>query len=373
MLFEQPPLPHPGADRPFTPHPTPTPNPSPPQPTRPSSPTSAFTAFLLTSPFRPDERALWRLILRALADDDPVTLRSHLDAADPIAAIHVLLACSHQNGPTSPGGSGHYSFDPELIPESTKLLGAAIGPLNAVQLACMAGAEDCALQLLEFLATASRDVMRSDRPVHVMMDQEWGEGNTALHLASFNALPQVVTRLLRLGANPNRRNGKGLRPVDCADESCSAAFWEIGEGGFECLLIVSLSPDHFENRIMFTSASTDPRPPLTTISHQVVTRSKGALTDSASQSDEEDDDEDTDRSDAQGDGSFTEPSDDDDEHTRANEQRAKHHTLATRTKSPLIEPNNKNRENRTKTIESKPVMREIAPVAQGSNITKTGT
>lgn len=222
MLFEQPPLlPYrpatPGLARPTTPGLA-----------RASSPTSAFTAFLLTSPLRPDEQILWQSILRALTDDDLSALRSTLELADQVMALHVLLACSHAN--IAPLQT--YTFDHELLPEFAKLLGQQPAPLSALQLTCVLGAEDSALFLLEFTRAAAAAVMGSDKPVQVMMEQECGEGNTALHLASFNALPAVVKALLRLGANPNKRNGKGLRPVDCADESCIEAFWEIDEGGF---------------------------------------------------------------------------------------------------------------------------------------------
>ncbi|RUS14104.1 hypothetical protein BC937DRAFT_94340 [Endogone sp. FLAS-F59071] len=124
--------------------------------------------------------------------------------------------------PTQPPAQT-YTFDPEFA----KLLGQQPALLSALQLTCILGAEDSAL---EFTRAAAAAVMGSDKPVQVMMEQECGKGNTTLHLTSFNALPAVVKALLRLGANPSKKNGNGLRPANCADESCIEAFWEIDEG-----------------------------------------------------------------------------------------------------------------------------------------------
>ncbi|KAI8615986.1 hypothetical protein BC830DRAFT_1063856, partial [Chytriomyces sp. MP71] len=49
------------------------------------------------------------------------------------------------------------------------------------------------------------------------MGRVWGDGNTILHLASFLGMSELVKRLLELGANPNKRNGRMYKPVDCAD------------------------------------------------------------------------------------------------------------------------------------------------------------
>lgn len=48
--------------------------------------------------------------------------------------------------------------------------------------------------------------------------KRWGNGNTLLHLASFNGMSSLVKRLLNLGAIPNKPNELGYRPVDCADD-----------------------------------------------------------------------------------------------------------------------------------------------------------
>ncbi|ORY51480.1 ankyrin [Rhizoclosmatium globosum] len=49
------------------------------------------------------------------------------------------------------------------------------------------------------------------------MGRVWGDGNTVLHLASFLGMSDLVKRLLELGANPNKKNGRLYKPVDCCD------------------------------------------------------------------------------------------------------------------------------------------------------------
>lgn len=41
-------------------------------------------------------------------------------------------------------------------------------------------------------------------------------GNTALHAAAFRDFPAVAVTLLQCGADPNRKNRRGLTPIDLA-------------------------------------------------------------------------------------------------------------------------------------------------------------
>ncbi|KXS22014.1 hypothetical protein M427DRAFT_161940 [Gonapodya prolifera JEL478] len=49
-----------------------------------------------------------------------------------------------------------------------------------------------------------------------LLDQRWGGGNTALHLAAFIPSSKLVGRLLSLGADPTIRNHLNLSPADIA-------------------------------------------------------------------------------------------------------------------------------------------------------------
>ncbi|KAI9093778.1 hypothetical protein DFS34DRAFT_563409, partial [Phlyctochytrium arcticum] len=46
----------------------------------------------------------------------------------------------------------------------------------------------------------------------------WGNGNTVLHLASFQGMSDLVKRLLELGAASRKKNERNYMPVDCADD-----------------------------------------------------------------------------------------------------------------------------------------------------------
>jgi len=48
------------------------------------------------------------------------------------------------------------------------------------------------------------------------IDDEWGNGNTALHAASFMGESEYINELIGLGADSSIQNGLGLSPVDVA-------------------------------------------------------------------------------------------------------------------------------------------------------------
>lgn len=81
----------------------------------------------------------------------------------------------------------------------------------------MLGDEDISLELLEFINRITEE-LESKKLLFEFVGRIWGAGNTVLHLASFFGMADLVQRLLELGANPNKRNERQLRPVDCADD-----------------------------------------------------------------------------------------------------------------------------------------------------------
>ncbi|KAI8587088.1 hypothetical protein BDZ88DRAFT_382514, partial [Geranomyces variabilis] len=89
--------------------------------------------------------------------------------------------------------------------------------LNAIQIACVLNEEDIALDLLDFVARVTEEI-ESRKVLYEFMGRVWGNGNTVLHLASFQGMSALVKRLLELGAAGKKRNDRNYRPVDCADD-----------------------------------------------------------------------------------------------------------------------------------------------------------
>ncbi|KAI9230639.1 MAG: hypothetical protein DHS80DRAFT_7297, partial [Piptocephalis tieghemiana] len=97
--------------------------------------------------------------------------------------------------------------------DAQELLGLDCTHLNILQVACFLGEEDLANDLMDFFSKE-------------FMGRIWGQGNVSLHLASFMGMSDLVARLLDLGANPNKRNGRGYRAVDCADDDATLLLFQ---------------------------------------------------------------------------------------------------------------------------------------------------
>ncbi|KAF9583657.1 hypothetical protein BGW38_008927 [Lunasporangiospora selenospora] len=96
-------------------------------------------------------------------------------------------------------------FPKEIERDAFTLLGAFIGPLTGLQFAILTGCDESAKDILD--STFDQDV-----------DAEFGNGNTALHLAVLLGAPHVVSALIERGADINFKNRKGYSAVDMSDD-----------------------------------------------------------------------------------------------------------------------------------------------------------
>ncbi|ORX76071.1 hypothetical protein K493DRAFT_246684, partial [Basidiobolus meristosporus CBS 931.73] len=122
--------------------------------------------------------------------------------------------------------------EPEIMQDADELLGKSVENLNSLQIACMLGDEELGLDILQYVAHES-EKMDAKKVLYEFMSRVWGGGNTALHLASFLGMADLVKKLLDLGANTNKRNDRKYKPVDCADDDeTRSLFMNLYEGKF---------------------------------------------------------------------------------------------------------------------------------------------
>ena len=100
------------------------------------------------------------------------------------------------------------NFDPDILQEAHELLGTSVSPLNFLQIACVLGEEEIAKDLLEYV---HRHTKHKKLLMMEFLGKTWGDGNTSLHLASFQGMSEIVQELLDYGANSNKRNGRGYK------------------------------------------------------------------------------------------------------------------------------------------------------------------
>ncbi|KAJ3111372.1 Thioesterase super member 4 [Phlyctochytrium bullatum] len=138
---------------------------------------------------------------------------------------------------TYPNTEGTYHHDPEVLSDACELLGDSLEHLNGIQIACILGDEEIASDILEFVYRVTEEI-EARKVLYEFMGRVWGNGNTVLHLASFLGMSDLVKRLIELGANPNKKNERNYKPVDCADD-------DLTRNIEACALP---APDELENR-----------------------------------------------------------------------------------------------------------------------------
>lgn len=104
----------------------------------------------------------------------------------------------------------YFKFDSDIQNAAHELLGTSVTPLNYVHIACMLGEEEIASDIVQFVY---HHTSGKHKKLLLMefLGKAWGDGNTALHLASFQGMADFVQLLLDCGANPHKRNGRGYR------------------------------------------------------------------------------------------------------------------------------------------------------------------
>ncbi|KAI9324136.1 hypothetical protein DFJ73DRAFT_259307, partial [Zopfochytrium polystomum] len=174
-----------------------------------------------------ETRELERQIFAFIDDGDRDALSSLFSGRSDleIPILQLLLDASRPNADRS------YHHDSEVAADAEELLGISTDHLNAIHVACFLGDEEIALDILDFVARVTEDI-QARKILYEFMSRVWGDGNTVLHLASFLGMSQLVKRLLELGANRHRKNGRKYKPVDCADDDeTRVMFGTVGEGG----------------------------------------------------------------------------------------------------------------------------------------------
>lgn len=87
--------------------------------------------------------------------------------------------------------------------------------LNCIQIAVILGDEDIALDVLNFVAETT-EAIDAKKLLFEFMGRIWGNGNTTLHLASFQGMSCLVKRMIQLGATTSKMNERHFKAVDCA-------------------------------------------------------------------------------------------------------------------------------------------------------------
>ena len=172
----------------------------------------------------------------ALRDGDHAAFEAALQLADVHALTEARVPCvgvSRRSGtrvPFLPWEEGEAEAGDAVRGAAANLLGvtddaASVGPLTLLQAAALLGEEDMAMALLR------RHVRDGGETRDAPLTQVWGAaGNTVLHTAAFCGENRLVRALLDAGASPLRRNARGHRAVDCADNPITCALFNTAAG-----------------------------------------------------------------------------------------------------------------------------------------------
>lgn len=106
--------------------------------------------------------------------------------------------------------------------------------MNAIQVACILGEEDIAMDILDFITRTAEEI-DARIILYEFMGRMWGEGNTTLHLASFMGMHCLVEELIKHGAATGKANLKNYKPVDCAGDDLTRNAFETAYESKNCL------------------------------------------------------------------------------------------------------------------------------------------
>jgi hypothetical protein len=105
----------------------------------------------------------------------------------------------------------YFNFDPDILQEAHELLGTSVSPLNLMQIACMNGEEEMATDILKYIYKHTHT--KQKLLLMEFLGKTWGDGNTTLHLASFQGMSDLVKFMLKCGANILKKNGRMYRVI----------------------------------------------------------------------------------------------------------------------------------------------------------------
>lgn len=181
-----------------------------------------------------DPSALEKALFTCINEDNRKLLASIFELyPSPTTILQILLTTTY------PNRDNFYRHDPEDLFDAHELLGPpyviliSLEHLNAIQIACILGEEDIALDILEFITDITED-MEARKVLYEFMGRIWGDGNTTLHLASFMGMCDLVTRLIELGAATSKANNRKYKPVDCAGDDLTRNVFETVTEGSKC-------------------------------------------------------------------------------------------------------------------------------------------
>ncbi|KAL7753727.1 hypothetical protein RI367_000658 [Sorochytrium milnesiophthora] len=163
-------------------------------------------------PHTEDFAATERALFAAIADGNRQDVAALLNADNGDLVMRVLLMS------IAPNTDKAFNHDPDILPDANELLGPSVQRLHPIQAACLLGDEEIALDILEYVAKLC-ELPENAFYKRMFLNQDWGNGNTTLHLASFLGMSDLVKRLIELGASVVRKNERKYSPIDCADDN----------------------------------------------------------------------------------------------------------------------------------------------------------
>jgi len=168
-----------------------------------AKPSSAILQRLLTFSY---PNRITHPTVAGSSTSSPQVVKSKMASPAGMKKSPSALSVTRTATPTQP----HFDFDQEVLAEAHELLGTSVQPLNYVQIACMLGEEEVASDIVRYVYQCTANKHKKLLLME-FLGKTFGDGNTILHLASFQGMSELVKLLLDCGANPNKRNGRGYK------------------------------------------------------------------------------------------------------------------------------------------------------------------